>query len=159
MRHWLLFNVIVGFAVYWASNLLLWFPWSVNPTLGMVLMLTVAPVLWCYASYYCLSTYPDETIGKAALYNSVIFLLLSVVLDYFFFGLIRDAMDDLYHPTTFYGYGFVLTIPFLLLWIGGRRNMNKKKQLSNNHLWRAGIFGILCMAAITVIIILKIKIS
>ena len=45
MKKWVLYTLTLGFATYWASNLLLWFPWSYSITLGIVLMLTIAPTI------------------------------------------------------------------------------------------------------------------
>ena len=114
MKRWIVYTVIIGFAVYWASNLLLWFPWSYSPALGMTIMLTASPFLWAYMTFLCLKTYPAKTYWKGALFNAIIFLFLSVILDYIFFGIIRDANEELYHPTTFYGYGFLICLPFIV---------------------------------------------
>jgi len=46
MNKWILYNILVGFAVYWTSNLILWFPWSISTVLGMTLMLTISPIIW-----------------------------------------------------------------------------------------------------------------
>jgi len=65
-----------------------------------------------------------------AMYNSLIFLVFAVLMDYVFFGLIRNAMEQLYHPTTFYGYGFVASLPFIVAF-GFRRTLEKKRYLQS----------------------------
>jgi len=61
VKKWILYNVILCFAVYWASNLLLWFPWSYSTTPGMIFMLTLAPVLWAYVIWTIFSLGSSET--------------------------------------------------------------------------------------------------
>lgn len=113
MKKWLLYTITIGFALYWLSNLLLWVPWSYAAWLGMTIMLTVSPVIWGYGVYKSLIKFPGHKLLYGAFVISIVFTSCSVVADYFFFVLIRDAKEQLYHPTTFYGYAFVFTIPFL----------------------------------------------
>ena len=155
MKKWLLYNLLVGFAVYWISNLVLWFPWTYSVTLGMTLMLTVSPLLWAGASFLCLRSYPGERLLSAAAWNAGILLLLAIVLDYLFFGLVRDAFEDLYHPTTFYGYGFVLSLPFLLIWLLGRKIRARKRALSRTDFVRAGAIAGLAVAIMVLILLLE----
>ena len=60
MDKWILYTAALGFTAYWASNLLLWFPWSYSATLGIAMMLTVTPLLWAYVAYLTLKTYPSR---------------------------------------------------------------------------------------------------
>ena len=158
MYKWILYITILGFAVYWASNLLLWFPWSYSTTLGMTLMLTMAPVLWAYVILLGLRSYPKMELLKGALIVAIIFLLLAVVMDYIFFGLIRNAMDELYHPTTLYGYGFLAAFPFILAILFKRKILGRKKMVTNSDILKAGISGLFCIGILTLIIILGIGI-
>ena len=64
MNKWILYNLTIGFAVYWMSNLILWFPWSISPWLGMTLMLTVSPIIWMFSTFLCLRTFPKENLIK-----------------------------------------------------------------------------------------------
>ena len=157
MKKWVLYNFIVGFAVYWASNLLLWFPWSINKWFGITLMLTVSPILWAFSTFLCLRTFPKEKLINGAILNSIIFLLLAVIMDYIFFGLIRNAMEQLYHPTTFYGYGFLVSLPFIGI-LGFRKKIEQnKKIIHNTDFIKAGTIGLICFGLLTLIIIYKIK--
>ncbi|WP_372647638.1 hypothetical protein [Draconibacterium sp.] len=159
MAKWFLYNLVVGFAVYWMSNLLLWFPWSVNPTLGITLMLTVSPVIWIISTYLCIRTFPRKKIIIGAVYNSLVFIVLAIAMDYVFFGLIRNAMEQLYHPTTFYGYGFVAAIPFIVVF-AFRKNIEKKKRVVRPaDFTKAAIIGLACFSLLTLIIISGIEIS
>ena len=158
MNKWILYTLSLGFAAYWASNLLLWFPWSSSPTLGITLMLTLAPVLWAYMTFLSLKTYPKAQLIKGALIIALIFLLLAVIMDYIFFGLIRNAMEELYHPTTFYGYGFLIIWPLILALIFKKKIIRLNKTTSNLDIIKAGISGLLCFGALTLIIILGIEI-
>ena len=110
---WIIYNFLVAFSFYWAANLLLWIPWSIDPKLGIAMMLTIAPFLWGLGVYLCLARFPGEKMLTGEAYNASILIVVAVVMDYIFFGLIRDAMQELYHPTTFYGYGFLVALPFI----------------------------------------------
>lgn len=158
MKKWILYTAILGVAVYWTSNLLLWFPWSYSPTLGMTLMLTVAPILWAYVIMLALKSYPKIKILKGAMIIAGIFLLLAVTMDYIFFGLIRKAMEELYHPTTLYGYGFLAAFPFILAILFKRKILGRKRLATNSEIRKAGIIGLICFLTVTLLIILGIEI-
>ena len=158
MNKWILYTLNLGFAAYWASNLLLWFPWSYNPTLGITLMLTIAPFLWAYLTFLALKTYPKAELLTGASIISLIFLLLAVITDYIFFGLIRNAMDKLYQPTTFYGYAFLIVWPFILALTFKKKISGVTKSASNIDIIKAGISGLICFGTLTLIIILGIEI-
>ena len=155
---WLLLNLTVSFSFYWIGNLILWFPWSVNPNLGITLMLTVAPLLWGVGIYYCLIRYPGDKLIKGAIINSLILLINAVIEDYIFFGLIRKATHDLYQPTTFYGYAFLMTIPFIEIIIFRNQIIKQKRQIKANDFSLFGILGAVCLVILIVIIRLDIKI-
>jgi len=158
MKHWLIYTFFLGFAAYWASNLLLWFPWSYSTTLGITLMLTLAPVIWAYSTFLALKTYPGKNLLKAALLVSLIFIFLAVVMDYIFFGVIRNAMEQLYHPTTFYGYGFLLLLPVVLALIFRNRMVRTGKQINNAAILKAVLSGVFCLVILAAIILLGIQI-
>ncbi len=155
MKKWLLFVFLVSFAVYWASNLLLWYPWVISEVLGMTLMLTVSPVIWAYCTYTCLRTYPKEKLYQSAAAVSLIFLVVSVVFDYVFFGHIRDAMEELYHPTTFYAYAFVVSVPFLAILLFGKRIARNKKPLVKKDSLYALLIGSSCFVGIVLILLFE----
>ncbi|MGI9530544.1 hypothetical protein [Lutimonas sp.] len=158
MKKWIFFTSVLGFSAYWASNLLLWFPWSYSPSLGITLMLTLTPVLWAYVTYLALVTYPKMKIMRGAVLIGLIFLILAAGMDYVFFGLIRNAMEDLYHPTTFYGYGFLVFWPFILALMFKHRIAAEKKETSNKVIFNAGISGLICFGILTLIILFGIEI-
>lgn len=158
MYKWILYTLTLGIAAYWASNLLLWFPWSYSITLGMTLMLTLTPILWAYLTFLALRTYPKAELMKGALRIALIFLLLAVLMDYVFFGLVRNAMEQLYHPTTFYGYGFLLVWPFILALMFKKKISGLRKGVTNSALIKAGTIGLLCFITLILILILEIEI-
>jgi len=154
----MLYLFILGFAAYWASNLLLWFPWSYSTGLGITLMLTLAPILWAYVTFLALRTYPKTKPLNGALKIALIFLLLAVVMDYIFFGIIRNAMKQLYHPTTFYGYGFLICLPIVIALFFKRKIVRLKKEMTISDIIKAGMSGIASLVILTSIIILGIEI-
>ena len=158
MKKWILYVIVLGFATYWASNLILWFPWSHSTILGITLMLTVAPLLWAYATFLGLKTYPKDGLLKGALTIAFVFLLLAAIMDYIFFGHIRNAMEELYHPTTFYGYGFLLFWPLVLALVLKKKISRWKKNTTNIDLIKAGISGLICFGVLTLFIMLGIEI-
>lgn len=155
MNRWILYNLAIGFAVYWLSNLILWLPWSVSPWLGMTLMLTVSPIIWAFSTFLCLRTYPKNRLINGAVINGLIFLSIAVITDYFFFGLIRNAMDELYHPTTLYGYAFLVCLPFLVVLGFSKRIENNKKEIQNADFIRATTIGAVCLGILLLIIALE----
>ncbi len=159
MKAWLIYIILLVFAVYWVSNLFLWYPWSYDSTLGMILMLTVAPVAWAYTIYLALITYPKNQLIKGAFIIAIVFVLSAIVLDFIFFGVIRNAIEELYHPTTLYGYGFLLMLPFIIAVLMRRKiSLNKKKVKKKGQL-KAGVVGVLCLSVIILIIVLDLQIT
>jgi len=158
MKKWILYLTILGFATYWASNLMLWFPWSYSAALGITLMLTLGVALWAFVTFLALKTYPGTELLKGSLIIALMFLFISVVMDYIFFGLIRDAMEELYHATTFYGYGFLLTWPFVLALIFKKKILKEKRNTADADIIWAGVCGLICFGALTLIIVFKIEI-
>lgn len=155
MKKWYFYVFLLSFAVYWGSSLFLWYPWILSEVLGMVLMLTVAPVMWAYCTYQCLRTYPKDRIYKSALVVSLIFLVVSVVFDYIFFGHIRDAMEELYHPTTFYAYAFVVSVPFLAILLFGKRIAHNKKPLVKKDSIQVLLIGLACFVGVVLILLFE----
>ena len=150
-QKWMLYSILVAFAAYWAANLILWIPWTINPTFGMIMMLTVGTVLWLYVIYICLLRYSGSNLYKASLIIGLLFLLVSGLLDFIFFGLIRGAMEDLYHPTTFYGYGFLIVLPFLLTYIFSKKIKKNNKDIFKKSFIKAVIIGMLCLTGTTIL--------
>jgi hypothetical protein len=157
ISQWLLYNIVVCFAVYWLSNLVLWYPWSLNETLGQVLMLTINPLLWGYASYSCIVRFPDTISLKAAVANSILFTLEAIASDLIFFVAIRNAKDKLMHITTLYAWAFVLTLPFIVYFLFRKQILRNQKKLLISDFWKPLIIGILSFILITGIILLNIK--
>ena len=155
---WILFNLTVAFSLYWAGNLLLWFPWSINANLGIGLMLVIMPLLWGIGIYHCLIRYKGEKVLTGVIINSIIMLVSAVVSDYIFFGLIRGAMDDLYQPTTFYGYGFLITMPFLELLFFKKIIIRKRCSVTANDFISIGTIGFISLFILIAIIKFDIKI-
>lgn len=157
MTKWSLYVLTLGFAVYWASNLLLWFPWSYSAVLGMTLMFTATPILWGYVVFLCLRTYPGEPLPGGAARVAAVLLVLSVVMDYIFFGLIRNALEQLYHPTTLYAYGFLVCLPFLVGSMFRGSIGRGKRVVQSSDLLVAGAGGLACCGALALIILFGIE--
>ncbi len=145
----------LGFASYWASNLILWLPWSYSSTLGITLMLTVTPVLWAYTTFLALVTYPNNTLMHGGVYIAVIYLIIAIGLDYVFFVHIRNAMEELYQPTTFYGYGFLLFWPLMIAVIFKKRLKKMKKSINKPAILKALTIGITCLGVLVLIIVVS----
>jgi len=156
---WFLLNLTVSFSFYWLSNLVLWFPWSINPNLGITLMLTIAPLLWGVGIYFCLIRYPGDKLIKRAIFNSFILLVNAVIQDFIFFGLIRKAIHDLYQPTTFYGYAFLMTLPFIEIIIFKNLIIKQNRQIKANDFFLIGTLGVVCFVTLLLIIKLDINIK
>jgi hypothetical protein len=155
---WLLYNLTVAFSLYWAGNLLLWFPWSISANLGIGLMLTIMPFLWGFGIYCCLIRYKGEKLLTGVIINSIVLLISAVVYDYIFFGLIRGAFDDLYQPSTFYGYGFLLIMPFLELLFFKKSIIKKRHQLTVKNFISFGAIGLVSLLILIAIIEFDIEI-
>ena len=155
---WLLFNLTVAFTLYWTGNLLLWFPWSINANLGIGLMLTVMTFFWGIGIFYCLIRYKGEKVLTGVIINSIIMVVSAVVSDYIFFGIIRDAMDDLYQPTTFYGYAFLIILPFLELLFLKKLIIRKRCPLTAKSFISFGSIGLFSILILIAIIKFGIKI-
>jgi len=152
---WILYNLLVAFSLYWTANLLLWIPWSIDPNLGMVMMLTVAPFLWGWGVYLCLVRFPGEKVLKGATYNASILILVAVVMDYIFFGLIRGAMEELYHATTFYGYGFLIVLPFSEMLIFKRQFERQKVKTRKKDFIRMIYLGLMALFLVILLAIVN----
>ena len=155
---WLLYNLTVAFSIYWAGNLILWFPWSMNANLGIGLMLPIMPLLWGTGIYHCLIRYNGQKLLTGVIINSITLLNIAIVADYLFFGLIRGAMDDLYQPTTFYGYGFLIAMPFLELLFFKKIIIRKRCSVTANDFISAGTMGFISLLILIAIIKFDIKI-
>lgn len=53
---WWTVTILMIMCMYWLSNVVLWVPWSHNPQLGILLMLTVNPLFWAAGIYICLAS-------------------------------------------------------------------------------------------------------
>lgn len=154
---WILYNIVVCFAVYWLSNLVLWYPWSINETLGQIIMLTINPLLWGFASYSCIIRYPKGDIFHGVLLNSLLFVAEAIASDLIFFVAIRNATDKLKHVTTLYAWGFVMFFPFIIYFLFKKRIVKNKKQLAVSDFWKPLLIGVASFAIITVILVFNIK--
>lgn len=110
---WYIYAVSVTVALYWMSNAIIWIPWTYSPTAGMIVMLTVAPVLWFVGVRRILSKRAALTPWRKTIGSILVLLVVSIVSDLVFFGWIRHAMDQLLHPTTYAGYGILVLIPLV----------------------------------------------
>ncbi|MGZ3763751.1 MAG: hypothetical protein ACXVB0_05790 [Mucilaginibacter sp.] len=150
-NQWTFFTFLTAFSIYWTVNLILWFPWSYSTILGMTLMLTVSPLIWAIAIFQCLKRYQGEKLVKGAVLIALIYIVVAVIADYIFFGLIRHAIKDLYHPTTLYGYLFLISLPFILLFIFSKK-LKHRQNIKRRELVIYGLLGTFSLLAITLII-------
>ena len=157
IKQWVIYNIIVCFAIYWLSNLILWYPWSINEQLGQILMLTVNPLLWGFASYSCIRTYPDRDLFKGVLLNSLIFISEAIISDLILFVGIQKAADKLLQPTTFYGWGFVATVPLIIYWLFKNRIRKNKEVLIRQDFKIPLTIGLFSFAIITIILVFNIR--
>ncbi len=142
MRKWLFYNLTVGFALYWTGNIILWYPWRINANLGITMMLTIMPLFWGWGIYLCLIRYKGKNILTGSALIALSMLISSVIMDYIFFGLIRRTMNDLYKPTTFYGYGFLAMLPFIELLLFRKPLLRKKRNILVRDFVPIGIIGL-----------------
>jgi hypothetical protein len=84
MTKWILYIITLVFAIYWAGNLILWYPWSINPMLGTILMLTLMPMIWGIGIYLCLIRYNGKNLLRGGFVISLIMLTCAAVMDYVF---------------------------------------------------------------------------
>jgi len=150
-KRWILFTFLTAFSIYWTVNLILWFPWSVNTVLGMTLMLTVAPFIWAYGVYQCLNKFQGVKQYQGAIFTSLIYILVAAIADYIFFGKIRNAMKELYHPTTLSGYLFLILLPFILTFLFSKKIKNKQN-IQRQDFIKYGVLGFFSIVTIFIII-------
>jgi hypothetical protein len=124
----------------------------------MGLMLTVMPWLWGIGIYHCLIRFKGEKILTGVIINSIIILITAIVADYLFFGLIRGAKDDLYQPTTFYGYGFLVLMPFLELVFFKKIIIRNRRSVTATDFISVGSIGLISLLILTAIISFDLKI-
>lgn len=150
-RQWTIFTFLAAFSIYWTVNLILWFPWSISAVLGMTLMLTIAPLIWAVSIFYCLKKYQWQNLINGAILTSIIYISTAVIADYIFFGLIRNALKELYHPTTFYGYLFLICLPFILIFLFPKQ-LSKKNKIAGQDFIKYSLLGIFSVTALILII-------
>ncbi len=157
-NRWTTYTFIAAFATYWFGNLLLWYPWSYSALLGMTLMFVAITPIWIYSIYDCLKRYHGERLIRGAVYTALIFSFVAIVSDYVFFGIIRDAMTELYHLTTLYGYAFLIALPFVEIYLFKKR-LQQKIALKNNDFVKFGLLGVASFLAIIFIIEFNLTLS
>ena len=126
-QSWLAVTTLWVLCLYWLSNVVLWVPWSHNPQLGIVLMLTVNPLFWGVGLYACLA-YESGTgnLVKKALTLALIAVGVSLLSDYLFFAVYMKS-KDVWHATTFYGYAWLAVLAF------GEALLFKKKLMAKQY--------------------------
>lgn len=118
---WGIVALSTSFALYWLSNVLLWYPWSVSEALGVALMLSVSPLMWAAGIVFVLTRWGRSSLWAGAAATAAVMVGVSVCADLVFFGVVRGAIEELLRPTTYAGYGWVAVLPFLIVILGGRR--------------------------------------
>jgi len=158
-KKWIAYNILVGIALYWASNLILWFPWSISAALGITLMLSISPIMWACGIYKSLKRFQGANLFSGALITSSILLIISVIMDYVFFGIIRGAIKELYHPTTFYGYAFLFCLPIIEWAFFKKRLQENKIEVSRKDFSIFASIALISFLSIVLIIKLNIKLG
>lgn len=153
LSRWVLLNVVAAFSLYWISNLLLWLPWSLSAALGITMMLTVAPIVWAVGIYQCLMRFPGQRSVVGASLNAAVFLVVAAVMDLAFFGVIRGAMEELLHPTTFAGYAFLVVLPFAEVVVLRRRLGERVGTVTGRDLRLAAWPGAVALLVLALIIL------
>mgnify|MGYP001724363065 CR=1 FL=1 len=107
---WWTVTILMIMCMYWLSNVVLWVPWSHNPQLGILLMLTVNPLFWAAGIYICLaSENRTGNLMKKALVVASLAVGISLISDYLFFAVYMGS-KDVWHITTFYGYAWLVIL-------------------------------------------------
>ena len=120
-------------------------------------MLSINPMLWGFASYSCIIKFPSNNIIRGVLLNSLLFTFEAIITDLIFFGLIRNAMDKLMQPTTFYSWGFVICFPFFIYFLFRKLIDKNKNQLTLADFKIPLAVGLLAFASICIIVAFKIR--
>lgn len=124
---WWTVTILMIMCMYWLSNVVLWVPWSHNPQLGILLMLTVNPLFWAAGIYICLaSENRTGNLMKKALVVASLAVGISLISDYLFFAVYMGS-KDVWHITTFYGYAWLAVLTF------GEVLLLKKKLLTRQY--------------------------
>lgn len=111
-QQWWMASTLMIMCLYWLSNVVLWVPWSQNPQLGIVLMLTVNPVFWAAGIYVCLvHENRAENLMKKAFVVALLAIGISLISDYLFFAVYLGS-KEVWHITTFYGYAWLAVLAF-----------------------------------------------
>lgn len=151
-RLWYIYCLLMTFLLYWLSNLILWYPWSRSVVWGMTLMLTLNPVIWGVGEYACLVRFPGQREWTGTLAVAVIMVGMSIISDYLFFDLFLGS-KDVWHPTTFYGYGFVGIFPFLIRILFRRRLQARRKTVKKRELGELSLVNILLLSVFFLFVI------
>ncbi len=141
----------MSFCLYWFSNLYLWYPWSYDPRLGITLMLTLSPLIWIIGIIYILQRKSNLPLLKSAILISIVFVVISVLSDLFFFGIIRDSLHELLKPTTYYGYLYILILPIIVSFIG-KSKLQQNKSATNKSIFFPFVFGCLFISILFILI-------
>lgn len=133
---------LVSFATYWFANAVLWIPWIINKWLGITVMIILVPFLWGLSSIYCLKYSPIEKWSNIRWLISSVFLVISIVSDYFFFVVWRGVPEQLYHPTTFAAYALILIMPLIMSKFDIGTSKKETKIILNKNLAKIGLLGL-----------------
>ena len=152
MGKWFLYNFAVAFTFYCTGNIILWFPWSINENFGIAMMLSVMPLFWAVGMYLCLVRYNGKKLLTGCILTALIMVVSSILLDCIFFGLIREAWNDLYKPTTFYGYGFLVALPFVEFFLFKKMILRKTRNILTKEFIPLGIVSLISIIIQTIIL-------
>lgn len=137
----------VSFAAYWFANAVLWIPWKINQGLGITVMILLVPFLWGMSSAFCLRCTPIESWKKAKYVMAIVFLVVAVISDVFFFAVWRGIPEELYHPTTFAAYALIIIVPIIIGIVFSKSKKKITKPISSKSLFIVGALGLLFLLA------------
>ncbi|MGL5353750.1 MAG: hypothetical protein ACRDA5_10585 [Clostridium sp.] len=139
--------IITSFTAYWFANSVLWIPWKINQLFGIIVMILLVPILWGGSSLYCLRKIKKENWKISKYLIAILFLLIGVICDFFFFALWRKIPEELYHPTTFAAYALTFIMPIIIGSFEKRLGKDKVQSVSRKSLITIGYLGVIFFVA------------
>lgn len=111
---WTFFVIGMGFALYWISTAILWFPRTMASAPGLVLLFALTLIAWTVGILQTLKRWPGRSWWAAAASSALVVLTVSFASDLVFVGAFRGALDQLVSPITLTLYACAAVLPFLL---------------------------------------------
>ena len=150
---WWTVTILMIMCMYWLSNVVLWVPWSHNPQLGILLMLTVNPLFWAAGIYICLaSENRTGNLMKKALVVASLAVGISLIFDYLFFAVYMKS-KDVWHITTFYGYAWLAVLAFGEALLLKKKLMAKLYPVTKRLFFVLGVFLLVLLLSLSYLLV------